>query len=241
MSVDEPNNLRILDPRKLDAEARKTIKQMEDIRKRLQAEAKKADKAINDLGGPATDILNQQAGRTGTPGKILAESGLVKGIAPALRKSSPWKDLVKQVEANTHKTSALDQSLDKTIKGLSEAQGALNNPLGFMFGKAKQFIPGGLLKGGIIGTIVIAVAQQVFEEIKKTFEPGGINDVRKKVLDEASTIPDLQNMIAIDNGSIFFTSDVRVRQKVAQSSNTENLDIQSQRFNEFALGRDITT
>ncbi len=241
MSVEEESNIRILDPRKLDAQARKTIKQMEDIRKRLEAEAKKADKATDLIGGPAQDILNQQAGRTGTPGKILAGSGLVGDAGAPFIRSNPFKELREQVRVNTAMTSELDKQLSKTIQGLSEAQGALASPFGFMLGKAKAALPMTLLKFTIIGAIVATVAQQVFKMVKDSFGPGGINDVRKRVLDEASTIPDLENLIAIRNGSVFFTSDVRVRQKIAQTSNTENLDLQSQRFNEFALGREITT
>ncbi len=241
MSVEEETNIRILDPRKLDAQARKTIREMEDIRKRLEAEAKKATKAINQVSGPAQDIMNQQQGRTGFPGKILADSGLLSGAGAPMERSNPFKELREQVRQNTQGRSELDKKMDKTIMGLQEAQGILNSPFGFMMGKAKAQLPMTLLKFTIIGAIVATVAQQVFKMVKDSFGPGGINDVRKRVLDEAQTIPDLENLIAIRNGSVFFTSDVRVRQKVAQSSNTENLDMQSQRFNEFALGREITT
>ena len=241
MSIEEEINIRTLDPRKLDDLARKTLKDMEGIRKRLEAEAKKADKAVNQVNGPAQDILNQQAGRTGTPGKILTQSGLVQGLAPAMRKSTPWLDLKAQVKANTENQSKLEKGLGRAIQSLLEVQAGINDPIGLLFGAAKKRLPLNLIKGGIIGTLIIAIAQQVLEEYKNTFKPGGINDIRKMVLDEASTIPDLENLIAVRNGSVFFTSDVRVRQKVAQSSNTESLDSQSQRFNELSLGRDITT
>jgi len=241
MSVEEESNIRILDPRKLDAQARKTIKEMEDIRKRLEAEAKKATKAINQVSGPAQDIMNQQAGRTGTPGKILSESGLVSGAGAPFIRSNPFKELREQVRKNTQATSVLEKSMDKTIKGLSEAQGALSSPFGVLMGKAKAQLPMTLLKFTVVGAIVATVAQQVFKMVKDSFGPGGINDVRKELLDEAATIPDLQNLIAIRNGSVFFSSDTRVRQKMVQSSNTEDLDMQSQRFNEFALGREITS
>jgi hypothetical protein len=213
---------------------------MEAIRKRLEKEAKLADKAVNQISGPAQDIMNQQAGRTGTPGKILADSGLVQGEAP-YNKSNPFKELREQVRLNTMNHAELDDKLDKTIRGLSEAQSALNSPFSFLMGKAKAQLPMTLLKFTIIGTIIATVAQQVIKQVKDSFGPGGINDVRKATLDEAATIPDLENLIAIRNGSVFFTSDTRVRQKIVQASNTENLDLQSQRFNEFALGREISS
>lgn len=243
MSIEEDVDIRILDPRKLDAEGRKAIGEMEKIRKRLEAEAKKADKAVKDIGGAPVDILNTQVARGGAftgPGKIQAETGLAKGIAPILKKSNPFKDLVAKVNGLEERDSVIEKELDGAIEKLSNVQATISNPVGFLLQGLTRRIPSALLKGGVIGTIVVAVASQVFELVKSTFAPGGINDVRKQFLDEASTIPELDNLIAIRNGSIFFTSDVRVRQKVAQSSNTEGLDIQSQRFNEFALGRDIS-
>jgi len=240
MSVEEDVDIRILDPRKLDAEGRKAIGEMEKIRKRLEAEAKKADKAIDRIGGPAADIINLDRGRTTTPGKIQATTGLAQGIAPILKKSNPFKDLVAKVNGLEEKDSIIEKQLDNTIEKLGNVQATISNPIGFLLQGLTRRIPTSLIKGGVIGTIVLAVASQVVEIVKGTFAPGGINDIRKQFLDEAATIPELDNLIAIRNGSIFFTSDVRVRQKVAQSSNTENLDLQSQRFNEFALGRDIS-
>jgi len=240
MSVEEGVDIRILDPRKLDAEGRKAIGEMEKIRKRLEQEAKKADKAVDQIQGAPSDILNTQAGRTTTPGKIQPSTELIKGLAPIVKKTNPFKDLVAEVKANKAKQSKLDDKLDAVTDELGQVQGIVNNPIAFLFGKARGFIPTSLLKGGIIGAIVTAVATKVLDIVIGTFDDGGINDRRKAFLDEAQTIPELANLIAIRNGSIFFTSDVRVRQKVAQSSNTENLDVQSQRFNEFALGRDIS-
>jgi len=238
-SVEEDANIRILDPRKLDAEGRKAVAEMERIRKRLEAEAKKADKAVDQvLGGPA-DILNKQLGRTGTPGKVLPSSGLAQGKAP-IERSAPFKDLRAEVKRLKEEAKKRDARLDGTIDKLSDVQSAINDPINLIFGKFRGKIPQLLLKGGIIGTIVLAVSQQIFQIIKDSFAPGGINDIRKQILDEAATIPDLENLIAIRNGSVFFTADTRVRQKVAQSSNTEDLDAQSQRFNLFALGRDIS-
>jgi len=241
MSVEEDVSIRILHPRKLDSEARKAIGEMEKIRKRLESEAKKADKAVDQIKGAPTDIQNLQPGRGGTPGKILPSSNLVKGIAPILKKSNPFKDLVAKVNKNAERQEKLEAGLDKATEKIKEASDFASNPLGFLIGKGRGGIPPFLLKGGIIGAIIFAVGKQIFEEVKRTFGPGGVNDIRKQVLDETATIPDLENLIAIRNGSVYFTADVRVRQRVAQTSNTEDLDFQSQRFNEFALGREISS
>ncbi len=238
-SVEEDADLRILDPRKLDAQGRKAIAEMEKIRKRLEAEAKKADKARNSVSGAPGDIANRQPGFGQTKGKIFSSQGLTQGQAPFI-KSSPWKDSQAKIKKLEETALKREKQFLQMQKSLSDVQGALNDPIGLIFNKISGKIPKSLLKGGIIATIVLTVAEQVLQIVKDTFGPGGINDIRKAVLDEARTIPDVNTLVAIENGSVFFTSDTRVRQKVAQSSNTEGLDVQSQRFNELSLGREMS-
>jgi len=238
-SVEEDADLRILDPRKLDQQGRKAIAEMERIRKRLEAEAKKADKARASVSGAPGDIANQQAGFGQTKGKIFSSQGLTQGQAPFI-KSSPWKNSQAKIKKLEEEARKREEQFNKLQSGLKDAQNAINDPIGLLTSKGVGAIPKSLLKGGIIGTIIITVAQQVFQQVKDSFGPGGVNDVRKAVLDEANTIPDVENLIAIDNGSVFFTADTRVRQQVAQSSNTEGLDVQSQRFNQLSLGREIS-
>ncbi len=237
MSVEEDVNIRLLDPRKLDSQGRKAISDMERIRKRLEQEAKKADKAINQMGGAPGDLsgLGGQV-RGGTPGKISGQSGLVSGAGAPFVKSNPFKELREQVKKNTLDAEKSNKKLDLAIKGLGKVQEGVSDPMGLLFNQAKGKLPMSLLKASVIGTIVITIAEKLFDTFKKTFAAGGSNDVRKKILDEARTIPDLNHLIAIRNGNVFFSADTRIRQRVVQSSNTEALDVQSQRFTELTLG-----
>jgi len=256
MSVEEDVNIRLLDPRALDAQGRKAVAEMEKIKKRLQKEAKEADDAIAKVQGAPADIEQAERGVQRALAKIplgreaevreqkrIAPIGiqagqLAAGVAPAGRRD-PFRELRDRVDGLESSDELFEKQLDKATEALQGLEGLVSNPVGFIFGKISGVIPSMLIKGGIIGTIIIAVASQVLEAIKSTFEPGGINDVRKLVLDEARTIPDLDNLVAIRNGSVFFSSDTRIRQRAVQNSNTESLSDQSQRFNELDLGGDL--
>lgn len=91
---------------------------------------------------------------------------------------------------------------------------------------------------GVIGVIILLVTF-IIDRIKKEFGPGGALDIRKRILDEAATIPELQTLLNVRSGTIFYTSDTRVRQEVPQNSSTERLSRQSQRYNELILGSDL--
>jgi len=256
MSVEEDVNIRLLDPRALDAQGRKAVAEMEKIKKRLQKEAKEADDAVAKVKGAPDDLAKaeqslQQAiskiplgreaevreqKRLGTLG--ITKGPLAQGITPAGRKDA-FRELRDKVADLEDSGERFDESIDKLTSGLKDVEGLANNPIGFLTSKITGIIPSMLLKGGIIGTIVIAVGKAVLEQVKSTFAPGGINDIRKLTLDEASTIPDLANLVALRNGSVFFSADTRVRQRAVQTSNTENLSDQSQRFNELDLGGDL--
>jgi len=259
MSVEEDVNIRLLDPRKLDDQGRKAITEMEKIRKRLEKEAKEATKAVEKVQGAPADIeragldidkaiskipLGREAElreqRRISPIGITPGGArpLVAGVAPAGRKD-PFRELRDRVDGLEGSDERFEKALDKATEQLGELEGLVANPVGFVFGKIRGIIPSMLIKGGIIGTIIVAVASQVLEAVKSTFAPGGINDIRKLVLDEAATIPDVDNLVAIRNGSVFFSSDTRIRQRAVQTSNTESLSDQSQRFNELDLGGDL--
>jgi len=259
MSVEKDVDIRLLDPRKLDAEARKVEREMIAIRKRLEAEAKKATDAVEKVQGAPSDIAQAGKDIDKAIGKIPlgreaelkeqkrispigitpgGERPLVAGVAPAGRKDA-FRELRDRVNGLEDSDEAFEKNLDKISSSLSEVQKGIGDPFGLFFGKITAKIPSLLLKGGVIGTIVLAVGNIVLEKIKATFAPGGINDIRKLTLEEAKTIPDIDNLIAIRNGSVFFSSDTRVRQKVVETSNTEALDTSSQRFNSISVGSDL--
>ena len=103
----------------------------------------------------------------------------------------------------------------------------MQNPIGF--GKGK--IMGLIGKAGIYGAIAmfaIQMAQQVYDqvinEVKSMFQAGGVLDVRKDVLDSVRQVANLDHMINVAQGKIFFTSDTSefLRQGVPLNYNTRD-------------------
>jgi len=256
MSVEEDVNIRLLDPRKLDDQGRKAIAEMEKIRKRLEKEAKEATKAVEKVQGAPADIERAGADIDKAIAKIplgreaelreqkrispigVTPGPLAAGVAPAGRKDA-FRELRDRVDGLESNDEIIEKQLEKATEALSDVEGIVANPIAFFITKVRGVVPSLLLRGGLIGTIIIAVTSQIFQLVKDTFKPGGINDVRKLVLEEAKTIPDIENLVAIRNGSVFFSSDTRVRQKAVETSNTEALDMSSQRFNAIAVGSDL--
>jgi len=221
MSVEEDVNIRLLDPRKLDEQGRKAVAEMEKIRKRLEKEAKEATKAIEKVQGAPADIAQAGSDIDKAIAKIplgreaelreqrrispigIIPGPLARGQAPAGRKDA-FRELRERVDGLETSDELFDKRLDVATEALGEVEGLVANPIAFFITKVRGVVPSLLLKGGLIGTIVIAVASQIFQMVKDTFKPGGINDIRKMVLDEAKTIPDIDNLVAIKNGSVFF-------------------------------------
>ena len=123
--------------------------------------------------------------------------------------------------------------------GFSQFMGAKNNPISF----GKNKVLGALGKAGLYGVIakfVIDMGQQVFDsvisEMKSFFKAGGVFDIRKDVLNELKQVANLDHMIAVQRGEVFFTSDTAeiLRQGVPQTSNTrEKVNGHKQYIQEF--------
>lgn len=84
--------------------------------------------------------------------------------------------------------------------------------------------------------MVQSVANQVIEEIKSMYEPGGVLDVRKETLNSISQIANLKHLIDVEQGKVYFTSDTAefLRQGIPQQGNTrEKVNGHKQYLQEF--------
>lgn len=243
--VEEPVNLRIVDQDALNAEFKKIKDRLEREQREIEKKAKEIDDTIARTGQAPGDIGfgGGQTGKALPKGRDeqIARGKLASGQAPVIR-SRPFQELRAQVEKNTETVDNFDSALNNLETQVGEFSALTGNPQAFFQGLVtRRFgsVLGFLKVAGIIGTIIATTERLVRQAIDTSFAPGGIFDIRKRVLDEANTIPDVDNLLAIQRGEVFFTSDTRVRQRVVQFSNTETLDLQSQRYNELILGSDL--
>jgi len=199
------------------------------------------------MGGMIPGAGQIQTGRTGfgtgqgqAPMGGLA--GTIKKLEMALkeaekkRKEAEKKATAERM-ANSKKIAEQRAMIGKVTKGQSDFFSMSRNPLGFAGGR----LTGMLAKGGIYGIIAIAVlqmAQQIFEEVKKLYAPGGPFDVRKQMLDRDREMIEMDHLLARRAGRVFFTSDTDLVQGPPEinSGNTDKVINRTIRFQALHLG-----
>ena len=210
--VEEEFNITLIDATKLDEEERKA--------QRLS----KIDKQIQQgmLG------LEKQGGGLG---KLAGQPNRVKqGALKAHKENEQLRDTLDQV---MDKMDALENQIGK-IGSIAA------NPMGAITGQLMK--NRGLLMLGKIGAIMMAtkmVYDMILSQIKSLFEPGAIFDVRKKVLESVKTIPELEYLINIRKGTVFFTANTSISQLSADRGNTDRLADGEMRFRHLYLGDTI--
>ena len=209
--VEEEFNITLIDPTKLDEEERKA--------QRLS----KIDKQIQQgmLG------LEKQGGL----GKLAGQPNRMKqGAIKADKENADLRD-----------------TLDKAMEKMDELESKIGrigsiaaNPMGAITGQLMK--NRGLMMLGKIGAIMMAtkmVYDIILSQIKSLFEPGAIFDVRKKVLESVKTIPELEYLLNIRKGTVFFSANTSISQLPADRGNTDRLRDGEMRFTHLYLGDTI--
>lgn len=158
-----------------------------------------------------------------SPRAMEARMASIQQAQQAIRKQTQQNALDIKMQ------KARDQAMIGSVRG-----GFGKVQQGFAFGAS----PTGFMKGagfnllakagpaGVIAVMAIQQIQQLFdqvnEQIKQMFAPGGVYDVRKDVLDAVKNVSSLKSIIDMEQGRVFFTSDTgeSLRQGVPQAANT---------------------
>ena len=121
----------------------------------------------------------------------------------------------------------IQSGVGKGFGKANQVMSFMRNPLGFGMQQGLM----GIAKLGVAGFIASMVIQQVqglydqvVQQIKDMYKPGGILDVRKDQLDSLRQVGSLASIIDMEQGRVFFTSGTGeiLRQGVPQATNTEN-------------------
>jgi len=244
--VREPIDIKIVDPSGLTREER-DIAKYRDLAREAEAIEKRLKRTKGGLlAGTGAPVQLTPEGflpptvTGGVVGGKVPRGALAAGVAPAGRANEFQKlrDKVDLIEK-----SDFDQSLilDEVTQKVSQFSNALRNPGDFVLNAitrvaGRQFVK---VLGGIGAVILLATV--IFQIFKKNFGPGGVLDIRKIIKDEALTREDLEQLLNIRAGKVYYTADTRVGQRVVQNSASESLTLQSQRYNELILGSDLST
>jgi len=248
-SLDNPEGITEDDIRKMNEEA----DELERIAEKSEKNAEKIEEAKRKLEGMTfaqLNILDKALDNQGAGGGDLSREQLmdmVIEIYEELEKAKKERvDNKKEIDESKRKIEEAEKErkrLESMIKqDISGAEGKFNeflsasgNPMGFAKGKVLGMITKAGIGGFIIG-VVIRIAETMWNEYLKTFQAGGINDIRKLMEDRDREMAELDDIIARRNGRVFFTADTDLKQGAPQFSNTERLRDQVLRYQALHLG-----
>lgn len=138
------------------------------------------------------------------------------GRAPAAYRSGP--DYIAPRERTA---MDIERMVEEKVNLVLQASGNIGQ---FVNGKLIRFAGATAIGAGIL--FGKEVFDEIVERIKKLFGPGGPFDLRKMVLEAAKEITNLNYLIKINSGQVFFTSDtseiLRQGTQVGFSTNLRN-------------------
>lgn len=244
-NLDNPDGITEEDIRQMEEEADR----IEAIAKRAEAAKEKIESVGAPLKGMSFAQLNvldkalgegtrqEDSGGTTTAGEVggMNKEELMDLVIEMMKTMEDAKAERKENKKNVDFAEKHRKELERKITGIEndiskaygEVKGLMANPIGFGRGK----FMGLLGKAGIYGAIAvfaIQMAQQVYDqvinEVKSMFQPGGVLDVRKDVLDAVRQVANIDHMINVSQGKIFFTSDTSeiLRQGIPLNYNTRD-------------------
>jgi len=159
-----------------------------------------------------------------TPEVIKAHQAAAMQAIQAIKEKQK-EIMLKQREHDQH-LQHIQQNIAGGFGKVQEGFSFAANPVGYGMRKGLQAL-GKLTVWGAIAAMVIqqvqGLYQQVIEQIKAMYQPGGILDVRKEQLDSLRQVGSLSSIIDMEQGRVFFTSNTGelLRQGVPQATNTE--------------------
>ena len=160
-----------------------------------------------------------------SPEKLLADVAELK-LAQKKHADAIKEIKMKEMMHQKHMMN-IQSGVGKGFGKANQVMSFMRNPLGFGMQQGLM----GIAKLGVAGFIASMVIQQVqglydqvVQQIKDMYKPGGILDVRKDQLDSLRQVGSLASIIDMEQGRVFFTSGTGeiLRQGVPQATNTEN-------------------
>lgn len=261
INLDGPDGLTEEDIQRMNEEADK----LEEIAKNAEKNKDKiedAKKSLEGLNFAQLNILEKSMEGSPQGGAGMSRDQMLDMMIDVLKEletgkkereenKKTIKTLSEKQDEISKKIDKLKKNMEKTFKdfegGIRETTNQLSSfrrgPTGFVTGLARNKAFQFLGKAGVYGAVaqfMLEMGEQIYQEmlgeIKSMFEPGGLLDVRKESLDNMKQIANLDHMIQVHRGEVFFTSDTAevLRQGAPLNSNTrEKVNGHKQYLQEF--------
>lgn len=223
--VSEELDLRIIDQESLEREAKKLDKADELVKRKKDIE-KVLDKKFRNI---EDQELEKRLTAIGTPDQS----------PPGKKKEKPDDKKKSEEQIAEAKLEKLEEDIERIDPIVSEISGLIQNPLGFLLGKIAR---GPILFKLLSAMLGLKVAFDIIlGMIEDMFKPGGIADIRVRVLNEVKTISELDQLVDIRAGRIFFLADTRLTQSARGRGSTSELSNEMNRFRELNIGGSLFT
>ncbi len=145
--------------------------------------------------------------------KGAVDKSLSSGKAP-IQKANAFKDLQKQVSRNTQATKVMQKGMQEFDLLRQIGAGGAGGLARMGLGIAKKIIPIAL---------AIGLAEKFFEIWAKSYGAGGVNDPRKLILDDVTSVIGLERETNILSGKQFFANSRTLKQGQEIQTNTQNM------------------
>lgn len=143
----------------------------------------------------------------------ISSGELVSGVSPAPRVNA-FKKLQQQVSLNTKATKVIQTNFAKFSQFGGLARGGSAGLIGAGLGLAGRFLPAG---------IGIAIGKFALDVWIASYGAGGVNDPRKKVLDDVTSLIGIERETDIISGKQFFANSRTLKQGQDIRTNTQDL------------------
>lgn len=250
--VEEEVELHLVDTSQLVEEAKK-LKEAQRIRKEQDELLKKSPKKLKEEKEALEKLKESQKLKlthsrpspfiTSTFEETLpkgeAKKQTRKGAVSGQRTASAFTAMQKKIKA-------LEKKQKKQIKKLTEFQDKFVDKLD----TAKSFLSAGTLEGGALGVFggiasrfgpigiaVAAIVATVVPAYFREYERGGIFSTALPITEKEKNIADVGMVVDVRSGTKWLTSDLRIAQKAADTSNTTNLRYEHIRYVSQELGK----
>jgi len=143
------------------------------------------------------------------------------------------KEIQRKIKEHEMKLREHEQHLQHIQNNIGKGFGKVQegfafaaNPVGYGVKQGLKFLGKASIVGAIAAMVIEQVQglyEQVIDQIRQMYQPGGIMDVRKEQLDSLRQVGSLSSIIDMEQGRVFFTSNTGelLRQGVPQATNTE--------------------
>lgn len=143
----------------------------------------------------------------------ITNKALAKGVPP-ITKQNPFKALKKQVALNTKAMTAMQKGMQGFMQFGALGRGGAGGLLGMGLGLASKIIPVG---------IAITIAKMAIDIWVASYGAGGVNDPRKKVLNDIRSFIGIERETDIISGRQFFANSRTLGMNQETRTNTMNL------------------